>query len=127
MRGSGDGPGGGRKAGSAQLMKMHDPVPKGGSIREALSQVNNKAESRPAPQKAKAHWPSGKWMGVVNEAPKRPVAPAWNPGGRAAHGAPAGGANEAARQPHLGFRNDYHKHGPQEYVKAEKAGVRPYR
>lgn len=137
-----DGPGGGRKGGSAQLAKMHQPVPKGhpggSSIRMALSHVNREA--------AVAAVQNRRWIGVVDDAPKRPVIAAWNPGGRAHVGNPAAGKNndahvEVARGPHLGFKKDYHRQhvdkqdaanhndrfAADHYVKSQKVGVRPFR
>jgi hypothetical protein len=122
-----DAPGGSRKAGSAHLVQMHQPVPPGGSVLEVLRNVNNCAE---AASRRPGAAPAAKkrWMGITaDDAQQRPVAPAWNPGGRAREGAPARGADVVARGPHLAFRRDYYKQEPENYVKPEKVGVRPYR
>ena len=119
--------GGSRKGGSSHLSKMHHPVPKGGDVREALHQVNREVGGN----RAIAAKPR-RWMGVVDEAPKRPVAPAWNPGGTALPGPAARERAQVARGPHLAFRKDYHKVDPAEMVKRlgpgdEAGGVRPFR
>ena len=116
-----DAPGGSRKGGSAQLEKMHQPVPKGGSVREVLGARNNNVD---AGSHAANAVKNRRWMGVVDEAPKRPVIAAWNPGGRAREGNARG---VVARGPHLGFRKDYHKQGAAEFVRSDEVGVRPYR
>jgi hypothetical protein len=123
-----DAPGGGRKAGSAQLAAMHQPVPPGGSVREVLRHVNNGGASKAAaPHGTAAPAAKKRWMGVVDDAPRRPVAPAWNPGGRALPpGEPARGAGAVARGPHLAFRKDYHQQEPAQFVREDKVGVRPH-
>jgi len=134
-----DRPGGGRKGGSAQLTKMHDAVPKGGSIREVLSHVNRVPPAQDKAPPGRAF--NRRWMGVVDDAPKRgPGASAWCPGGRAMVGNPAAGAS-AARGPHLGFKKDYHRQHIEKvdasnqkdrfaavhYARDDKVAVRPYR
>ncbi len=109
---------------------MHQPVPKGGSVREALGNVNDGTAVHRSRQAAAAV-KSRRWMGLVDDVPRRPVVAAWNPGGRAREGqAPQGHGLEGhvpARGPHLGFRKDYHKMGVEEVVRDEKVGVRHYR
>jgi len=133
-----DGPGGSRKGGSAQLERMHQPVPKGGSVREVLGHVNDgRAAAAEVKRQAAAAVQNRRWMGVVDDAPRRPVVAAWNPGGRAREGqVPPGRAREGpsregqvpARGPHLGFRKDYHKmDGVDKVVLDDQVGVRPYR
>jgi hypothetical protein len=140
----GEAPGGGRKAGSAHLTNMHDPVPKGppggSQIREALLHVNYDLKSSAA-----ANVDHRRWIGVAeaqqvlhrSEVEKKNVCRAWCPGGKSMVGNPAAGSAAVARGPYLGFKNDYHKQGNAgDMVKPGPGdppaarmdeGVRPYR